>query len=128
MLDSRTAEGLTAMALVGADDLAAIRNLIPNPDDVIERGLATGWLTLDGSSEVDFHPLLRSFLCAKAETENRTAFLRICHSVVDELIRLKRWDSAFRLIESYSGNTGLLGALLQCAWREMLDVGRVSTL
>ena len=127
MLDSRAAEGLTAMALVGADDLAAIRNLIPNPDDVIERGLATGWLTLDGSSEVDFHPLLRSFLCAKAETENRAAFLLICHSVVDELIRLRRWDSAFRLIESYSV-TGLLGTLLQSAWREMLDVGRVSTL
>ena len=64
-LDSRTAEGLTAMALAGTDDLTVIRNLIPNPDDVIERGLATGWLTLDGSSQIDFHPLLRSFLCEK---------------------------------------------------------------
>ncbi len=126
-LEAGTAQGLAKIALAGVDDNEVMRDLVDGSDDIIRHGLAAGWLTSDGPAQVEFHPLLRAFLCKKLETEHRDEFRHTCRHVGDTLIRHQRWDAAFRLIQTFSIDE-LIVPLLESAWRDILYVGRVSTL
>ncbi|MGI9111397.1 MAG: hypothetical protein ACR2GT_04245, partial [Gaiellaceae bacterium] len=126
-IDLRTALGLTAIALAGCDDLDGIRIVVEEADEVVRRGIAAGWLTARGASRVEFHPLLKSFLCQKLEADHRDAFRQTCRDVCAALTRHHRWDDAFRLIKTFS-LTDLILPLLEVSWQEILHVGRISTL
>ena len=126
-LDAVTARGLAIVALAEIDDTDVIHDLIDASDQVLQRGIAAGWLSSDGFNRVDFHPLLRSFLCRKFASEHPRDFTRACHHVGGVLIRHRRWDHAFRLIRAFAIGD-LMVPLVASAWREILGVGRVATL
>lgn len=126
-LEPEVAHGLAKIALAGTDDEDVIRDLIDDGDVIIRRGLIAGWLTSDGRAQVDFHPLLGAFLCKKLEADDPLEFRRTCHKVADALIQHKHWDAAIRIIRASSIHE-LIVVLIESAWRELLEAGRVSTL
>ena len=126
-LEPTTAEGLAAIALAGADHIDILREVVDGIDDIVRRGLTAGWLSSVGTTQVEFHPLLQTFLCEKLDREHHETFRLTCRDVGNALIQHGHWDHAFRLITTFA-LAEMIVPLIESAWKEILHVGRVSTL
>jgi DNA-binding CsgD family transcriptional regulator/tetratricopeptide (TPR) repeat protein len=126
-VDAAMREKLTKLALVPVADNPLLNALFgAGAPAILESGIRIGFVTREVAGHVTTHPLARSFLEKKLQTEP-TELIRIATETAQVLISEDRWDDAFTLIERFELRA-LLEPFLVSALHPMLKGGRLSTL
>jgi len=95
--------------------------------EVIERLIAEGLLHQVGSSRLEFHPLLRSFLRQQLRAEQPDTWRQLCNEAVFDARGRDQWEDAFDIAvyaEDLIAATEIVGE----AAPEFLAAGRLETL
>jgi len=119
---------MLAAALPSTFDAVFAREVInaTDPPGMLEH-LASRGLIGGAPETLAFHPLLREFLCSRADSMlNQEELHRLRQRTVDFTIRRERWDEALRLATGLSHE--LLGDLLEQAASMFLRTGRLELL
>jgi LuxR family transcriptional regulator, maltose regulon positive regulatory protein len=119
-------QALVKLALLPAVDAEiADEVLAEDVHTIVDEAVRLGFLVPAGHGIVELHPLVREFLNRRStpvEAPSPAEVERIVHS----LVRKRRWDDAFAVVERAGANTPLT-QLLRLAVRPLLDEGRLST-
>ena len=128
-LPRRTRRRLSEVVLIGVEGrhIALQQMQKDEADRVATTGIACGFLTERGDSQLDVHPLVRAFLLRKLREERPRALGDIVNRAMETLLRHGLWDEAFSVIERFDRDD-LLPALLTASLEEILASGRTATL
>lgn len=107
----------TARTVLGVED----------SPELIGSLVAEGLLQPAGSTYLEFHPLLRSFLRQRLKAEEPQAWLRLCEASISDSRKHGNWEDAFE-IAAYSGSFAEATEIVEEAAPELLADGRVETL
>jgi DNA-binding CsgD family transcriptional regulator len=123
----RLREALLRLAFVGSLDESAI-NLLLGDDapEVVGVALRIGFLSRTAAGELSAHPLVQAFLEKKAFSSG-TPSVGIGKDVAQSLLRGRRWDEAFRVIERFHLGDAFDDLVAQ-ALPVMVRTGRLATL
>jgi ATP/maltotriose-dependent transcriptional regulator MalT len=99
----------------------------PADEHILARASDLGFLTADHDSTWSLHPLLRSFLQLKLESEHGSIRQDIVAEVGNLLVSRGLWDAAFDLSTAYAAQS-LFVRLVESALQALLAEGRQATL
>jgi LuxR family transcriptional regulator, maltose regulon positive regulatory protein len=94
---------------------------------ILDHGVRLGVLGGERPGPFDLHPLLRAFLSSKLNEHGTEAVKHAVDTVTTFLIQRRLWDDAFSVIHRFGDATALTD-LIEAAFDEMLEQGRLSTL
>ncbi|HKO75118.1 MAG TPA: LuxR C-terminal-related transcriptional regulator [Gaiellaceae bacterium] len=100
---------------------------IEDSPELIKGLVAEGLLQPAGSSHLEFHPLLRSFLRQRLRTEEPEAWRQLCEASISDSREHSNWEDAFE-IAAYSGDFAAATEIVEEAAPMLLADGRVETL
>ena len=100
---------------------------VESGSDVLERLVAEGLLHQVGSSRLEFHPLLRTFLRQQLRAEQPDTWRQLCDEAVLDARDRNRWEEAFD-IAVYAENLVVATEIVSEAASEFLAQGRLETL
>jgi LuxR family maltose regulon positive regulatory protein len=90
-------------------------------------GLVEEGLLHPAGEQFRFHPLLRSFLRQRLETEEPDFYRRLAHGAVEDARNTERWEDAFEIAVEMD-SLDLAGQVLEQATAELLAAGRIEIL
>lgn len=114
------------LALLPSLDEELIGEILGDESRVLLREAAQHGFVTTSTAGIEFHPLLQDFVVKKLGAEP-DVFNEMVETTVHGLIRAKRWDDAFEVVERHKSQH-LLVDLLQHSMRAMVTDGRLSTL
>jgi LuxR family maltose regulon positive regulatory protein len=119
---------LCRLALLPDLSQPVIDELLGNRGDlVLSEGQRAGFLVAIGTSEVDLHPLLRSFLLHKFLRFDRELVTSCVDEAVSLLTQVRAWEDAFSLVCRFH-RLPLLDAVVSESLDELVQHGRIETL
>jgi ATP/maltotriose-dependent transcriptional regulator MalT len=99
---------------------------VDDPEPWVERLVADGLLQPSGS-QFRFHPLLRTFLRHRLETDEPNLYAELIGRAIDDARQGARWEEAFELAIEVDRVDVALG-VIEAATAGLLAVGRIETL
>jgi LuxR family transcriptional regulator, maltose regulon positive regulatory protein len=119
---------MRASVLPSVDERTARRVLhVPRASRLLERLMEEGLLHQVGSSRLEFHPLLRTFLRQQLREEQPETWRQLCDQAVADARDRSRWEDAFD-IAVYAEDLTVAAEITVQAAPEFLAAGRLETL
>src|SRR5215208_1378728 len=125
-LDIGTRRALVLLSLPDTIDLDLVFRVEPNAGTLLAEAETRGFLASSDDSELEIHPLVRSFLRSKF-AEEAAAIDEPVSRLLDCLFERHQWDDAFTVIEQ-TQRRGEIARLIGDAASELLNAGRSATL
>jgi LuxR family transcriptional regulator, maltose regulon positive regulatory protein len=94
---------------------------------IVERLADEGLLQSAGDAQLHFHPLLRTYLRHRLQSEEPEVLRTLCDGAISDARAQARWADAFEIATS-SGSLDVATQILEDAAPEMLATGRIETL
>jgi DNA-binding CsgD family transcriptional regulator len=121
-------EALYKLALVGDLETPLIHDVLgPDSASSLADATTSGFVTRAEGGAVELHPLLRTFLVDRIselpEREQRV----LVGQVIEHLHAARKWDAILRLLSEFR-NPPLAEELLESAFQELVEAGRLSTI
>lgn len=128
-LDRRIRRRLIELALYEpAGRRIALQALKPDDAErLVHQATDSGFLTETTGGHLEMHPLLRSFLGQKLDSEPPREKARVVTRAARRLISSGLWDEAYQIISRF-GEDALLTELIEASMDALLAQGRTSTL
>ncbi|MGZ8708441.1 MAG: hypothetical protein ACXW0R_13795, partial [Gaiellaceae bacterium] len=128
-LDPDAQRGLQELALYDVEGMQlALRLLEPDASErLVTAGIDHGFLAESSNGKLEMHPLLRSFLERKLESERPQEASAVVAQAVRTLIQHDLWDEAFALIQRFE-SFELVADLVASSKDRLLATGRTTTL
>src|SRR5215208_3481159 len=122
-LDIGTRRALVLLSLPDTIDLDLVFRVEPNAGTLLAEAETRGFLASSDDSELESHPLVRSFLRSKF-AEEAAAIDEPVSRLLDCLFERHQWDDAFTVIEQ-TQRRGEIARLIGDAAAELLNAGRI---
>jgi LuxR family transcriptional regulator, maltose regulon positive regulatory protein len=120
-------QALVKLALVPTVDAEITEEVLADDaNDIVNEAVRLGFLVPAHEGIVELHPLVREFLNRRSTPVEAPSAAEV-DRIVRALVRKRRWDDAFAVVERTGANTSLI-ELIRVAFRPLLDEGRLPTL
>ena len=127
-IDRRSRRALCELALYDVEGRRlALQGIRPDAAERIVSLVSMPAFLTESDERLDMHPLLRTFLLRKLETDSPRELSQVVGRAATSLIGHDLWDEAFELIQRFDQRE-LLPDLIAASMERLLATGRTTTL